>query len=446
MDEFIEKLKTTYFRTASFAKVNLDTVYVFLVSDDEINRRTVDIIPEFCSAKGYKKAILMGEMTDYKSQYEYANVSKEYIQYLLILQRAFHPFRNILMNTSSGYDDWDYYSFADEYGLDKEYLIREVVFDLYSPNKNKMIPILPANKQPKTEWDSIRDRIEKATIDYEEIRKLYRDTFLFLQPYASGDMYMSCLYLDNYIKRQSISSYKVICANNSSRKVGELFGFNPIMEDREKLLNVILYGRVVGFDGLEMKNTHAYPVNSRGYHVWHKLDFNTYVKHWVFQSEKRIVTPKLSQEDSLYLFEQKNLVLDKTILISPVSHSVEPIKDKIYEKVVEKLNNKGYVVCTNVCGDEKPLPGTIGVQIPYSCVIDFVNKCAGFIGMRSGLCDVISSTSSKMVVYHREFCFNQFSLERMGLKTDNILELCIDTLSEEDVVEKTIEAIIYGKE
>lgn len=435
----ISELKTAYFKTASFAKVNLETVYVFLTSEDEeINRKTVDIIPEFCREKGYKEAVLMGNMLEYKSQYEFVKVSEEYIQNLLILQRAFHPFRNILMNNSVGYDDWNYYAFADEDGLDKEYLIREVVFDLFSTNKNKMIPTLPDNKQPENEWRIIRDGIEKATSDYEEMRSRYQNQYLLIHPYASGDMYMSCLYLDDYVKSNSIANYKVLCANKSSQNVGELFGFDPIIEDREKLLNVILYGRIVGFENLEFKNTHAYPVNSRGHHVWHKIDFNTYIQRWVFQSETKNVVPKLSQEDSRYLFDENNLVPERTLLISPVSHSVEPMTEDFYNIIVEQLKSRGYMVCTNVCGDEKPLLGTISIQIPYDCVIDFVNKCAGFIGMRSGLCDIVSSTKSKMVVYHREFCFKQFSLESMGLKTDNILEMCIDVEPKEAIVENTI--------
>lgn len=45
MVEHITKLKNIYFRTAQFAKYNLETVYVFLVSgDEEIDRKTMEII------------------------------------------------------------------------------------------------------------------------------------------------------------------------------------------------------------------------------------------------------------------------------------------------------------------------------------------------------------------------------------------------------------------
>lgn len=441
MVEHITKLKNVYFRTAQFAKINLETVYVFLVSgDEEIDRKTIEIVPEFCIEKNYKQAILMGSMPSYESEYDYIRVDKEYIHYLLILQRTFHPFRNILMNKSEGYDDWDFYSFAGENGLNLEYLIRAVVFDMFSPNKNKMIPTLPPNKQPEVEWENIRDRIKKATLDYEELRNRYKGQYLLIHPYASGDMYMSCLYLEDYIKRCSIDQYKILCANKSSQSVGKLFGFNPIEEDREMLLNAILYARMYGFDDLRIKNTHAYPVNSRGHHVWHQIDFNTYVQRWVFQSKTKKVVPKLVQKGSLRLFEEKNLIPKRTILISPFSYTMEPMKDIVFEEIVAELSNRGYMVCTNIWGDEKPLLGTIGIQIPYDYVIDFVDNCAGFVGMRSGLCDIVSSTSTKMVVYHKEFCFNQFSLERMGLKTNNILEICIDVLPKEVIVEKTLKA------
>ena len=100
--------------------------------DDEIDELTLNVIPEFCKKKGYEKVLLVGNKRSVSSTYTYVQVESVLIDGLMAIQRYFHPFRNVFFNNSKGYDDGDYYNFDGEYGIDKTYLIKQVVFDMFS--------------------------------------------------------------------------------------------------------------------------------------------------------------------------------------------------------------------------------------------------------------------------------------------------------------------------
>ena len=95
----------------------------------------------------------------------------------------------------------------------------------------------------------------------------------------------------------------------------------------------------------------------------------------------------------------------------------------MWAQVVNELNNKGYTVCTNVASKkEKAIKGTIPLFIPYKQLVPFLDEAGYFIGIRSGICEVLaSSTCKKIVLYKKGFDWNgkdsldYFSLSKMGL-------------------------------
>lgn len=110
------------------------------------------------------------------------------------------------------------------------------------------------------------------------------------------------------------------------------------------------------------------------------------------------------------------------ILIAPYSATSGNVPNNILIRIVNELRRKGYYLCTNVAPEERALHGTKGLFIPYSQIIDFVNKAGFFIGVRSGLCDIISSTTSKMIIFYKERDRVVYDLKEMGLKETDILQ------------------------
>lgn len=110
------------------------------------------------------------------------------------------------------------------------------------------------------------------------------------------------------------------------------------------------------------------------------------------------------------------------ILIAPYSATLGNVPNNILIRIVNELRRKGYYLCTNVATEERALHGTKGLFIPYSQIIDSVNKAGFFIGVRSGLCDIISSTTSKMIIFYKERDRVVYDLKEMGLNETDILQ------------------------
>ena len=97
-----------------------------------------------------------------------------------------------------------------------------------------------------------------------------------------------------------------------------------------------------------------------------------------------------------------------------------------WEALADGLKNKGFSVCTNSSGENEPaIFGTTAIFVPLNIVPQFISKSGYFIGVRSGLCDVISAaTAKKIILYDAEerffnsSSFEYFSLKRMGLSND----------------------------
>ncbi len=95
----------------------------------------------------------------------------------------------------------------------------------------------------------------------------------------------------------------------------------------------------------------------------------------------------------------------KTVILSPYAKSVPALRQEIWEEIVEDFCRRGYVCLTNVAGDEKPLTGTDPIS-PAVCEMQSVVERAGtFIGLRSGLCDVVRGALCKKAALYPDYCY-----------------------------------------
>lgn len=269
---------------------------------------------------------------------------------------------------------------------------------------------------------------------YRKIQAKYKDAFIFLCPYeGTGDIYLIGLYLKEYMKYNGIDNYIVTVPGAGCCKVIELFGINYINLSLQNTKDLLTYIRLMGY-----QRTKAYILNDCFYQTMVKrlrgykgIDFHTMFQRCVFRLDNKVEKFQIKQINADEIFDKYGLYKGKTILLSPYANTIHKMPENFWYKLAEKLKKNGYCVCTNVSSEnEKPIEGTNGIFIPYIQVIDFLNKAGGFVGMRSGLCDIVSSTTAKMVVlypYGNIFgtcsTFDYFSLRKMKLKEHELLEI-----------------------
>ena len=277
----------------------------------------------------------------------------------------------------------------------------------------------------------------------------------FMDYNGSGDTYLTCGYLQS---KGIIGEHDAfVSAQGTVSRIAKLFHFGRYVElQSNTVLNVRAMERFLGhklkfLPLLYESDLLTYSGIMRKAAGIRDIDFMTMLKIGLESNcsipyeEGPWKQPEFSYEsiDVQEIFEKNGLVPGKTVLFSPYAgkNSMWDIPISIYEKLAQMFIEEGYKVCTN-SGDtykEPAVPGTVLVQIPYRIVREFC-ECAGyFIGLRSGLCDIISDARCiKIILYDTKMktdgiCsfYKFFSLKNMGLCDDAIeIELKNENLNE----------------
>lgn len=295
----------------------------------------------------------------------------------------------------------------------------------------------------------VEERILEGKRVYEEIRAGYPEETIFVRPWqGTGDIYLLGAYMDEMLENNQADKYVLTVTTMSIKKTIELFGVNTIICGQEDAFKMLQFGRLMGFEELGMVSLNDNLdqrdlVKIRGYKG---LDSHTLFQKLVFRCRERVTNFHFYQESSDEIFDRYRLPKGRTVLLSPYALTIDEIPMERWERMTEKLMQKGMTVCTNVGSDkEAPIKGTQGVFIPYKQIVDFAEKAGGFIGLRNGLCDIISSSHVRLVAIYPKhkpqkdsFYYRCYSLKKLGLRYENLLELEYD----EELTDAQIDEIV----
>ena len=99
----------------------------------------------------------------------------------------------------------------------------------------------------------------------------------------------------------------------------------------------------------------------------------------------------------------ENIPKGKAVIFSPYAKSVTALDPKVWEKAANHYNGMGYKCYTNVVGDEKPLAGTESISPSLLELRSVVERAGTFIGIRSGLCDLIREAKAKKIALYPDY-------------------------------------------
>lgn len=269
----------------------------------------------------------------------------------------------------------------------------------------------------------------------------------FMDYDGSGDTYLICGYLQS---KELIGEQDAFVASGGlSMKIAKLFPFGRFFQVEPKAaLTVRMMERFYGkrltilpllyeSDFLEYSGVLRIMAGHRGMDFMSMLKVGLEINCGVPYEEGLWKQPEFSY-DSLELdeiFRSYSLIPGKTVLLAPYAgkHDLWGIPMIFYEKLAQNLQAKGFTICTNSSDPQKepPVPGTTPLLIPHRLMRPFCEQAGCFIGLRSGLCDIISDakkctkvilsgdmTIPSAIVSHHNF----FSLKNMGL-CENAIEI-----------------------
>lgn len=241
-------------------------------------------------------------------------------------------------------------------------------------------------------------------IAYKKIRNRAKtDTILYCNSVSSGDYFIFAAYLQEFIKANNIEKCSLIICQSQSRLCQEL-GFKVHTLDMIEFTAVVMY---LHYKGGAYDNT---------------IDFSPWLflnKKKYFLNEPVYVNPlQKSKKYQNDLFENGLLKEKRTVILSPYEQTLKlngysVLPYSFWLELSKTLKEKGFCVCTNCMNnqEEPVIEDTLPVLPKYSEVCNFFETAGYYVGIRSGLSDIVSlSTLKKIILYPNKEAIDKWSL------------------------------------
>ncbi len=283
-------------------------------------------------------------------------------------------------------------------------------------------------------------------------KEIKDNDYLFLCPYkGTGDVYLAGGYFDEFVNNNGISNYTFLVTSNAGKKVAGLFGIKNIKVISNKQSDYLLKAYDFAGDLMRLKpllywgwRTKQYVIQRFCKNVHFDDMFKYDVYHLETESKRKAPVFRTSEEKVKNFFEKNGLCRGKTVIFAPYAGSfTSDIPFSFWEKLARIYLDAGYDVCTNsASADEKIIDGTKECFFDLSDAVPIAEAAGVFIGLRSGLCDVISTARCvKIVFYESGFNASQydfFSLCKTGL-CDDAIEIIYNGESDDELLKLTWE-------
>lgn len=237
---------------------------------------------------------------------------------------------------------------------------------------------------------------------------------------ASGDLTLKIAKLFHFGRYTSIAPKAALTVRIMERFLGQKLKLLPLLYESIYLEYSGIFRRMEGHRGMDFMTM---------------LKIGLEANCGVSYEEKPWQQPELSYDPAEVdkIFRIHGLIPGRTVLLSPYAgkHNMWGIPMEFYSKLATQLQTAGYTVCTNSGNKKKepPVPGTVPLLVPHRLIRAFCERAGGFVGLRSGLCDIVAAAEGcrKIILYidipissvaaiHQDV----FSLNKIGLCTDAV--------------------------
>ena len=283
-------------------------------------------------------------------------------------------------------------------------------------------------------------KIKKYAGFYKELTGKYDETAVFLlcPVRANGDVYMTASLLEEFKHENRLKKVVLVVIGKLGQKIAAMFDISDVeVISQEEMDSLAALTRVLGSGITRMIIVHPeqlyYNIFSN-MECFKGLNFMDLMAHGAMGL-------KVKDFGALKVTDRPEYCLgDRDILLAPYANSLPCFPEEFWEKLVLVLKSRNYHVYTNSNGDmEPPVKGTTALFLPIQNMAGAMEYSAGFIGIRNGLCDIVSKSRCKKIILYpdkamgfadvREF----YSLNGMGL-CDDAEEIVYSEEMEEQVI------------
>lgn len=361
---------------------------------------------------------------------------------LLIDKNVYFPFRRLFY--SSGYKVNN--NLFVDFGISKRFryvyyfLVQIVCWFMELPNKSKR-QVERFVSKVRILKSYLRELwyVEKGRKVYNHIQSSFEGELpILVYDYSGlGDVFVLSGLLSSNEYKNKESRYILTVIGNASLRVAKMFNiskiialtndesfylshFTKLLGDKYHVYSITPFSRVMFTE--KISNSFAgCRINMLGMYKY--LFFHL--------REGEVFNYPIINTDKAYikeLFEQNNLQLGKTVILSPYANTVVGYPTTFWVHLSEELKKRGYSVCTNCGKDELTIPGTKRLCFDLEKAQKVLDYAGYFIAIRNGFCDIVCNSEAKKIIIYPiynifnsdvyEFC----SLKKMGIGK-NVIEI-----------------------
>ena len=307
-----------------------------------------------------------------------------------------------------------------------------------------------------------KDKKQKIYFDRQlTVHKLgvEKDEFVLLSSTGIGDLYLKLILIQGL--KESLKTNKISVGFIKEKHLGviDLFKYHiyKIYHLTPNDMNILSEGShkpelgSVSHPYFVLNTFHSIGFNNFTFIDLIKLQFNLPLE---FNNYILPVIKKEIETETIKKLNNLGIEKDKAILLSPNAVTFKPIIFEFWTEVLIELLNIGYKVLVLDNSDNyKKLENDniITIDFPLEESLTICNYCGNFIGLRSGFCDLISSSISKKVILYPDLndektyydSINGFSLSNLGITdTNTLLEIVYKKYNQEELIDKIISFIL----
>lgn len=250
-------------------------------------------------------------------------------------------------------------------------------------------------------------RRQRGSVLLAEMKEKYPGCFCFLCPFSAlGDIYIMMSYLPHYMQKHGIEQCVIGVIGNACAQVVRLFGFCSVEVFSQKNMDETIQAALYEQDGQTFipHQDRPYVVNLAKALYSRKISLEQMYCCGVFglPADTKPCEP-VNFSDSADLDRIRD---GKAVIFSPYAKSVTSFPEAVWEQIVACCTDRGYQCFTNVAGEEKPLPGTEAISPRIAEMKSVVERAGTFVGIRSGLCDVIRSVNARKIALYPDYNYS----------------------------------------
>ena len=286
--------------------------------------------------------------------------------------------------------------------------------------------------------------------------KLSDNEWGFVCNVHNGDTYVFCSFMEAF--KQKYGGKITIIVKESQLSIPRMFPaidkivtfkklpsefFGNLFTSSEPKKGSISFGYPYGY-----RNIQNSPSNISN---WFDI-FKFQLKLDLFSTQSKPIIPHYLKGQSLE--ELKMLIgsnftsFSKIVIISPYSYSSPfNLEKEFWIELTKKLKELGYIVMTNASKKEEIIDGNLRINFGFQEMIAIAEEIGFFIGIRSGLFDIISSTNCRKIILYPKFTypFSKINYKDMDIlsKGRNVIQIEFDQDSNKynDLLYKVIENV-----